>query len=91
MGNWTFGGNTDPRDNDTFVLRLTLEKTPEGEVKVIDREHIPAACSGVENGNDYRPVLYEEGTKEYERVLSKLEGTYDGDDLSIGYEYSNNE
>ena len=91
MGNWTFGGNTDPRDNDTFVLRLTLEKTPEGEVKVIDREHIPAACSGVEAGNDYRPVLYEEGTKEYARVLSKLEGTFDGNDLSIGYEYSNNE
>ena len=34
MGNWTFGGNTDPRDNDTFILRLTLEKTPDGEVSV---------------------------------------------------------
>lgn len=91
MGNWTFGGNTDPRDNDTFILRLSLEKTPDGEVKVIDREHIPAACSGVEVGNDYRPCLYEEGSEEYKRVLSKLDGTFTGQNLSIGYEYSNNE
>ena len=91
MGNWTFGGNTDRRDNDTFILRLSLEKTPEGDVKIIDREHIPAACSGVENGNDYRPLLYEEGTEEYKRVLSKLDGSFTGQNLSIGYEYSNNE
>ncbi len=91
MGNWTFGGNTDPRDNDTFVLRLTLEKTPDGEVSVIEREHIPAACSGVEVGNDYRPVLYEEGSEEYKRVLSKIDGTFTGQNLSIGYEYSANE
>ncbi len=91
MGNWTFGGNTDPRDNDTFVLRLTLENTPDGEVKVIEREHIPAACSGVEVGNDCRPVLYEEGSEEYARVLSKLDGSFTGQNLSIGYEYSNNE
>ena len=91
MGNWTFGGNTDPRDNDTFILRLNLEKTPDGEVSVIEREHIPAACSGVENGNDYRPVLYEEGSEEYKRVLSKLDGSFTGQNLSIGYEYSANE
>ena len=91
MGNWTFGGNTDPRDNDTFILRLTLERTPDGEVSVIKREHIPASCSGVENGNDYRPYVYDEGSEEYERVLSKLSGSYTGQNLSIGYEYSNNE
>lgn len=91
MGNWTFGGNTDPRDNDTFILRLTLEKTPDGEVKVAEREHIPAACSGIENGNDYRPVLYEEGSEEYKRVLSKLDGSFTGQNLSIGYEYTSNE
>ncbi|MBE7016598.1 MAG: CapA family protein [Ruminococcaceae bacterium] len=91
MGNWTFGGNTDPRDNDTFILRLTLEKTPDGKVSVVDREHIPAACSGIEKGNDYRPVLYEEGSEEYKRVLSKLDGSFTGQNLSIGYEYTSNE
>ncbi len=91
MGNWTFGGNTDPRDNDTFILRLTLERTADGEVSIIEREHIPAACSGVEVGNDYRPVLYEEGSEGYERVLSKLDGSFTGQNLSIGYGYSNNE
>ena len=91
MGNWTFGGNTDPRDNDTFILRLTLEKTPDGEVSVIEREHIPAACSGVEVGNDYRPVLYEEGSEGYKRVISKLDGSFTGQNLTIGYGYSSNE
>ncbi len=91
MGNWTFGGNTDPRDNDTFILRLTLEKTPDGKVSVIEREHFPAACSGIENGNDYRPVLYEEGSEEYKRVLSKLDGSFTGQNLSIGYGYTSNE
>ncbi len=91
MGNWTFGGNTDPRDNDTFILRLTLEKTPDGKVSIVEREHIPAACSGIENGNDYRPVLYEEGSEEYKRVLSKLDGSFTGQNLSIGYGYTSNE
>lgn len=91
MGNWTFGGNTDPRDNDTFILRLTLERSVDGEVSVIEREHIPAACSGIEVGNDYRPVVYEKDSEEYLRVLSKLDGSFTGQNLSIGYEYSNNE
>lgn len=91
MGNWTFGGNTDPRDKDTFILRLTVERAPDGSVSVCDREHIPCACSGVVNGNNYQPVPYAEGSEEYARVLSKLDGSFSGSDLSIGYGYSNNE
>lgn len=91
MGNWTFGGNTNPRDKDTFILRMTLEKSPDGTVTISGREHIPCACSGDPNGNNYQPVPYEEGSAEYERVLSKLDGSFSGQNLSIGYTYSNNE
>lgn len=91
MGNWTFGGNTNPRDKDTFILRLTVERAPDGTVSVVGREHIPCASSGVLNGNNYQPVPYEEGSEEYARVLSKLDGSFNGSDLSIGYGYSANE
>lgn len=91
MGNWTFGGNTNPRDKDTFILRMTLEKTADGTVTITEREHIPCACSGVVNGNNYQPAPYEADSEEYKRVLSKLDGSFNGSNLSIGYTYSNNE
>lgn len=91
MGNWSFGGNTNPRDKDTFILRLTVERAPDGKVSIVAREHIPCACSGDPNGNNYQPVPYEEGSEEYERTLSKLDGSFTGQNLSIGYSYSANE
>lgn len=91
MGNWTFGGNTDPRDKDTFILRLTVERTPDGEISITEREVIPCASSGTQSGNNYQPTPYEEGSEGYERVLKKLDGTFDGQNLSIGYTYSANE
>lgn len=91
MGNWTFGGNTNPRDKDTFILRLTVERAPDGTVSIVEREHIPCASSGEVNGNNYQPVPYEVGSEEYERTLSKLDGSFTGQNLSIGYSYSANE
>lgn len=91
MGNWTFGGNTNPRDKDTFILRLTVERASDGTVSIVEREHIPCASSGEVNGNNYQPVPYEEDSDEYERTLSKLDGTFTGQNLSIGYTYSANE
>ena len=91
MGNWTFGGNTNPRDKDTFILRMVLEMSADGSVSVFSREHIPCASSGVLDGNNYQPVPYEEGSEEYLRTISKLDGSFTGQNLSIGYEYSNNE
>lgn len=91
MGNWTFGGNTNPRDKDTFILRLTVERASDGTVSIIEREHIPCASSGVADGNNYQPVAYDEDSEEYQRVLSKLDGSFTGSNLSIGYTYSNNE
>ena len=88
MGNWTFGGNTNPRDKDTVIVKLTVMRDLDGTVSIADREHIPCASSGDKNANNYQPVPYEEGTEEYERTLSKLDGTFDGANLSIGYDYT---
>ena len=88
MGNWSFGGNTAPRDPDTIILKLKVERDIDGTVSIIDREHIPCACTGVVGGNNYQPVPYEEGGEQYTRTLSKIDGTFDGPNLTIGYEYN---
>jgi len=88
---WSFGGNTNPRDKDTFILRMVVERAVDGTVSVVEREHIPCASSGEKNRNNYQPVPYEEGSEEYKRTLSKLDGTFNGANLSIGYGYSANE
>ncbi len=91
MGNWTFGGNTNPRDKDTLILRMTVERAADGSVTVVEREHIPCACSGETNRNNYQPVPYEKDSEQWKRVLSKLDGSFTGADLSIGYGYTANE
>ena len=91
MGNWTFGGNTNPRDKDTLILHMTLRVDPDGSVTVAELENIPCSCSGTDNSNNYQPVPLEPGSERYERVLSKLDGTFTGANLSIGYGYSANE
>ncbi len=88
LGNWSFGGNTDPRDNDTVIAQLEVTREVDGSVEVTNLNLIPAACSGIEVGNDYRPVIYEEDSEEYLRVLSKLDGTFSGANLTIGYTYT---
>lgn len=35
--------------------------------------------------NDFRPEPYEEGSEEYERAMSKLNGTFTGPDLVVDY------
>ncbi len=86
-GNWTFGGNTDPRDKDTVVIKLNVEKKPNGEVVMGKLTLLPCASSGVLKGNNYQPVLIEESDERYKRVLSKLDGSFEGANLEIGYTY----
>lgn len=88
LGNWSFGGNTAPRDPDTIILKLTVERNLNGAINVTNREHIPCACTGVKGGNNYQPVPYEVGSEQYNRTLSKIDGTFDGPNLTIGYQYT---
>ena len=91
MGNWSFGGNTNPRDKDTILLQLTVMRDTDNTVSVSDYTIIPCASSGVANSNDYCLVLYEEGSEAYLRTLSKIDGTFTGSNLSIGYQYTYSE
>ena len=91
MGNWSFGGNTNPRDKDTVIAKLEVTRDGDGSVSVTNLKLIPCASSGVVDGNNYQPVPYEEGSEEYERTISKLEGSFTGANLTIPYEYGFNE
>lgn len=85
LGNWSFGGNTAPRDRDTAVVQFTIKRDVDGTVSVEGYEAIPCCLSSTEGVNDYRPVPYEEGSAEYQRAMSKLDGSFDGPDLTIDY------
>lgn len=91
MGNWSFGGNTNPRDKDTAIAKATVTKYPDGTVAVTGMEFIPCASSGTEDGNNYQPVPAEKDSERYGRVLTKLDGTFSGANLTIGYTYTFNE
>lgn len=85
LGNWSFGGNTAPRDRDTAIVQFTIKRDVDGTVSVEGYEAIPCCLSSTEGVNDYRPVPYEEGSAEYQRAMSKLDGSFDGPDLTIDY------
>lgn len=85
LGNFSFGGNTNPRDRDTVIAQVIVEKGEDGGFAVTGMELIPCALSSKSSSNNYQPIPYEEGSKEYDRTLSKLDGTFTGPDLVVDY------
>jgi hypothetical protein len=85
LGNWSFGGNTAPRDRDTAILQVTVKRDTDGTVTLEGWKAIPCCLSGTAGINDYRPVPYAEDSEEYARAMSKLDGTWTGADLTIDY------
>lgn len=85
LGNYVFGGNTNPRDKDTAIVQFTVKRAVDGTVTVECWEAVPCRVSSVTNYNDFCPTPYEEGSEDYERVMSKLNGTFTGPDLDIDY------
>lgn len=85
LGNFSFGGNTAPRDRDSAILQQEVIRDPDGTVRLGELTIIPVSISSIAVYNNYQPVPYEEGTKEYDRTLSKLDGTFDGPDLVVDY------
>ena len=84
-------GNADPRDQDTVIAKLEVTRDVDGSVSVTNLKLIPCASSGVVDGNNYQPVPYEEGSEDYERTISKLEGSFTGANLTSPSEDGFNE
>jgi poly-gamma-glutamate synthesis protein (capsule biosynthesis protein) len=85
MGNWSFGGNTAPRDRDTAIVQVKVRKAADGTISTDGYDIIPCCLSSIPSVNDYCPTPYEKDSDEYKRVLTKLDGTWKGKDLNVDY------
>ena len=86
LGNFSFGGNTAPRDVDTAIAQVTVKKDGDSWA-VDDYDLIPCRLSSTDSKNDYCPRPYKEDEEGYTRALSKLDGSWTGSDLSVDYSF----
>jgi len=84
LGNFVFGGNSAPKDYDTAIVQQEVIRDVDGTVTLGQMTVIPCCVSSAPRPNNYQPTPYEEGSKAYNRVLSKLDATYKGGNLPIG-------
>lgn len=71
LGNFCFGGNSNPQDKDTMIFQQTFT-FEDGKLKKDDKINmIPCSISSSSNRNDYRPTPLEGDEKQ--RVLDKIE------------------
>ena len=77
LGNFSFGGNRNPADKDTAILQQQICRWEDGSVTLGDLTVIPCRVSTVDNWNDFRPTPYKPEDPGYDRVIAKLEGTFE--------------
>lgn len=82
LGNFVFGGNTDPEDYDTAILRQEVIRQPDGTVTLGQRTAIPCALSSYPKRNNYQPIPYAADSGEYARAMRKLTGEFTGNSLT---------
>lgn len=68
LGNFSFGGNRNPKDKDTFIYQETFE-VQEGQVTSVGSQVIPCTISSVMDKNNYQPQISEDASK----ILKRLE------------------
>lgn len=82
LGNFSFGGNGYPQDLDTALVQQEIIREENG-IRLGETTLIPASVSSIPERNNYQPTPYAPGSEEYDRVLSKLDGTFAGPNLKI--------
>ena len=85
LGNFSFGGNRNPRDKDSVIVQQEIIREHDGSVSLGELTLIPCSISSVADYNNYQPTPCEEGTEMYNRIMAKLDGTYEGADLVVDY------
>lgn len=72
LGNFSFGGHTNPEDYDTVIIQQEIIRDLDGNVRLGETTMIPTCVSSIEGRNNYQPTPYEAGSEGYERCLQKL-------------------
>lgn len=83
MANFCFGGNGKPDDFDTALLQQKVIRHADGRVELGELKIVPCSISSSRWQNNFQPTPLEPGTAEYDRVISKLDGSYRGANLKV--------
>ena len=74
MGNFCYGGNTNPDDKDSVIVQAEYSRDPgTGEVSRSSLSVIPCLISTRTDLNDYCPTPCQEGSEDWQRILGRLE------------------
>ena len=84
LGNFAFGGNNSPKDYNTALVQQEVIRDLDGTIRLGSLTIVPCSISSVASPNNFQPTPYEEGSQDYEKTMSKLNGTYGGGSLPIG-------
>ena len=76
LANFCFGGNHYPSDMDTAIIQQQVIRHPDGTIELGERTIIPCCVSSLSPRNNFQPTPYPKDHEAYQRVLSKLEGSY---------------
>lgn len=87
MGNWSFGGNTTPKDMDTAIAQVTVKRDLDGTISTDTYTLTPCSMSSSAGYNDFKPTPYDADSDGYKRAMSKLDGSYTGGNLSVDYSF----
>ena len=85
LGNFSFGGNTNPIDKDSAIIQQQIIRQSDGTVQLGEVTAIPVFISGINPGNDFQPVPIEKDTEAYNRVMTKLAGKHNVNVLYVPY------
>lgn len=86
LGNFCFGGNSNPSDKDTMIFQQTFTVKNGKLLKTDDVQVIPCSLSSTTRTNDYQPtVLTGDGKKRWIQKMNKLSKgmgvEFDGDGI----------
>lgn len=84
LGNFSFGGAVYPKDYDSAFLQQEVIRDADGSVRLGELTIIPVCVSSASDHNNFQPTPLKPDDPAYDRVMSKLDGTFNGPDLPIG-------
>lgn len=85
LGNFSFGGAALPGDYDTALLQLDVIRDESGKVSLGELTIVPCSISSTNTQNNFQPTPLDKSDDRYNRVLSKLDGSFKGANLNVDY------
>ena len=85
LGNFSFGGNLQPSDLDSVLVQQEYIRDQAGNIRRGELTVVPVCISSEPPFNNFQPTPYAEGSEEYQRVMDKLTGGWEGKRIPVNY------